>query len=105
MFVKKSNEEFLNMSATEQAEYLTAKETHEKEQIQKTIEEKIEEAQKNNAPKEDVESMKQEIVKLNKNLEETVLRFKSLSEQGFKYESFENQVEKSNLYTLKVQVF
>jgi hypothetical protein len=80
MFVYKTQEEYDAMSAAEQAKYLVDKRTHEAELVKAQIQEQIENAQKNNASKEDIQKLEDTNAKIVKEIEELSIRMKSLTE-------------------------
>ena len=61
MFEYKTNAEILAMTDEELTKYQTEKAAHEKSEVKRQIEAAIEEANKNNASKEEIESLKAKI--------------------------------------------
>jgi hypothetical protein len=81
MFEEKTMEEFEALSTKEQAEYLTAKRVHDTEARKAEIQTAIEEAQKNNASKEDVEALQSKLDKATAELEVFGMRMKQFTER------------------------
>lgn len=92
MFVYKSTEEIDKMSPAEYDAYLTEKEAHEAEQRKAEIDKAIEEAQKNNATKSDIDALTNKQAELIKEIERLTLRVK----RGF---SSNDEPQKSALVT------
>jgi len=82
MFVEKTMEEFEALSTKEQAEYLTAKKVHDTEARKTEIQTAIDEAQKNNASKEDVEVLQNKLDAATKELEIFGMRMKQFTERS-----------------------
>lgn len=90
-FVYKTTEEFEAMTAKEQADYLVAKRTHEAKVTEKQIADAIEEAQKNNVSKEDLEKMTAKQAQIVKEIEDMGVKFKKM------FEKASDSTEKSSL--------
>lgn len=80
MFEKKSQEEIDKMTPQEYEAYLVAKEAFDAENRKKEIEKAIEEAQKNNVSKEEIEKLTEKQEAIVKELETFGLRMKSITE-------------------------
>jgi HK97 family phage major capsid protein len=81
MFLEKTIEEFEAMTAKEQAEYLVSKRTHEAEELEKRINQAVEDAKKGGATKEEVESLEKKQAEIIKELENLGLQNKALLER------------------------
>jgi hypothetical protein len=81
MFVEKTLEELEAMSTEDQAKYLTEKRTHEAEIRKTEINTAIEEAQKNNASKEDIDALQAKHAQVIKELEVFGMRMKKFTER------------------------
>jgi HK97 family phage major capsid protein len=95
MFVEKTQEEVDKMSATEYQTYCTQKSEHEANLRKEEIEKQIAEANKNNAKKEDVESLQNTLKEIIKEQELFGLRMKSVLEvksSSFGIETVETKV-------------
>ena len=85
-FTYKTLKEVSEMSIDEQSVYMTAKATFEAAQNDARLKSAIEEAQKNNVSKEDLEAFKKELGENQKALEQTILQIKNLTQKGGKVE-------------------
>ncbi len=81
MFVEKTLEEVGAMSMDEQRKYLTEKREHEANLRKEEIQAQIEEANKSNAPKEDVEKLTKQFEAVVKELEVYGLKLKAITEK------------------------
>ena len=82
MFEYKTNAEILAMTDEELTKYQTEKAAHEKSEVKRQIEAAIEEANKNNASKEEIESLKAELAKAKKAVDDSILTIKAMKESG-----------------------
>lgn len=92
-FTYKTLKEVSEMSIDEQSAYMTAKATFEAAQNDARLKSAIEEAQKNNVSKEDLEAFKKELGENQKALEQTILQIKNLSQKGGKVEEKSKLIE------------
>jgi HK97 family phage major capsid protein len=102
MFVEKSLEEVSKMTLQEQQDYMTAKASHEAEMRKNEIAKAIEEAQKNNVSKEDIEKLTSKQSEIIKEIERLGLEAKASKETPTTEK--ENVLAKSikdNLQTIK----